>query len=926
RLVDASRIEKTLLQSNIILESFGNAKTVCNQNSSRFGKFMCFHFDANQILIGSSLQIYLLEKPRSLFDMATLDSSFHVFRLFLSSLTETELTEFGLDTLDEDYVNDMKSRRMCSVDVATWNDLVRSLVALDFSMVDISQLRLLLASIVLLNAVRFLPASPSPSDAPVNIRVRLLSHASKDSLASNENCLATDVNGATAEIHPDDLEKVFQAGRLLGLPNDALVGDFARQLVTRHVQAGTGSNAYRSRRLTEYSTTCSVSQAKEQRDCLVKALYSSLFDFLVQTVNDHLDSRSLQKAQREFGILDLFGFEVFEENGFEQFCINYANERLHQAFMRIAVNSVENEMKSEGLCTDCLPPHETHDNSALLTSVKVCAGLLDEVCLLNRVYDRGSRSANPVDQLDTRETDWLRCIQAQMVSDDYVFVGPGMSPTPKIKRNVSSNKTWSSSTGTVQSVPPGLRRVTDCFTVRHFAGPVTYSVSGFVAKNFDRLPTHLINWLTDATQSDLSVGSNKSPTDEVTKPTLIQFVLTRVATGAVAGRDISASPSPGRSPLRQQNSPASSVTTRPNSSSGKHLSMRVNLQREIAFYQSSLNCLLERLEAHRISFVRCIRPVLTSSSLTHSAANFKEFVNSPALPRLEIDKVHVKSQLVAGGLFDALLVLRAAFPARYKYGDFIRRYRMFWRLRGEQPSKIPDNGHIVALSDRYTKLFELEHIPPNRTASFQRRDTGESETQHLQQIVLLLLIFGLQINSPPDGVSDQSGDAAQPEWSSLIRQFGRTRIYLTRIQMQHLDRIRGLMRTRAARTIQRWFRLIRTYSFQSNKSEEADVQTLSPIHLQSVACTQGTLLRSDGEVHSSPRTLRTTLGPDSFPTHSTHIVSCRRLLDHSTSFCNNPVRYWCLRKLRRLDSLIPFIHIPLTVSPCLTRGLIDAVL
>lgn len=126
---------------------------------------------------------------------------------FLSSLTETELTEFGLDTLDEDYVNDMKSRRMCSVDVATWNDLVRSLVALDFSMADISQLRLLLASIVLLNAVRFLPASPSPSDAPVNIRVRLLSHASKDSLASNENCLATDVNGATAEIHPDDLEK-----------------------------------------------------------------------------------------------------------------------------------------------------------------------------------------------------------------------------------------------------------------------------------------------------------------------------------------------------------------------------------------------------------------------------------------------------------------------------------------------------------------------------------------------------------------------------------------------------------------------------------------------------------------------------------------------------------------------------------------------
>ncbi|THD23513.1 hypothetical protein D915_005541 [Fasciola hepatica] len=923
RVIDASRIETTLLKSNVILESFGNAKTICNRNSSRFGKFMCLHFDANQLLIGSSLQIYLLEKPRSLFDRTTLKSSFHAFRLFLSSLTETEMTEFGLDTLDDEYIKYITNRRMCAADIAAWKELVHSLVALGFSLVDVEQLRLLLAAIVLLNTVRFLPTSPTRVNVPINNRVRLLSHVSTDSSSSKENCSTIDVNGATAAIHPDDVEKVIQAGRLLGLPYGEVADEFTRQLITRCVQAGTGSNTYRSRRLTEYFTTCSVSQAKEQRDCLVKTLYSSLFDFLVQTINDQLNSQSLQNAQREYGILDLFGFEILEENGFEQFCINYANERLHQAFMRIAVNSVQDELNSEGLYRDCLPFNEGHDNSALLTSVKSCAGLLDEVCLLNRVYDRGNRLSNSVDILDAREADWLHRIQTQMASNIHVFVGAEITMTPKAKGSGPFNRTGFNNTSTVNSVPLSQRRAVNCFTVRHFAGPVTYSVSGFVAKNFDRLPTHLINWLVDGTRSDLYQSSRS---DGVSTPGLIQSVLARVGTAVVAVPNVSVSPSSCPSPLQQRNLPAGLITTARSSPSEKHSTTRVHLQREAKYYASSLNCLMERLETHRTSFVRCIRPVLTSPSAAHSVRNFNAQIKSSNLSRLCVDEEHVKSQLIAGGLFDALRVLRAAFPARYKYMDFIRRYRMFWRLCGTQPSETLDNRHIAALNDWYSKLFELEQIPPGRTPSSQRRDTGESETQHRQRIVLLLLILGLQLNLLSDDAGDKESDMDPPEWTALIRQFGRTRIHLTRPQIEHLDRIRDLMRLRAVRVIQRWFRHCQASRSHSPETKIPDVQTPSPGRSQSAACTADAQSWSADEIQNPLLDIQDNIsGPSSFATHSTHVVSCRCLPNHPSTSQQKPVRYWCSRKLGRLDCLVPFIHIPLAASTCLTRGLIDAV-
>ncbi|VDP89216.1 unnamed protein product [Echinostoma caproni] len=126
---------------------------------------------------------------------------------FLSSLNEADLTAFGLDTLEDDYQKYILNRRLCTADVATWKELVGSLVALGFSPTDVEQLKLLLVSIILLNSVRFLPASPARSDVPVNNRIRMLAYTNTDSPSTKENTPAVDMNGATAMIHPEDLEK-----------------------------------------------------------------------------------------------------------------------------------------------------------------------------------------------------------------------------------------------------------------------------------------------------------------------------------------------------------------------------------------------------------------------------------------------------------------------------------------------------------------------------------------------------------------------------------------------------------------------------------------------------------------------------------------------------------------------------------------------
>ncbi|KAF7259630.1 hypothetical protein EG68_03119 [Paragonimus skrjabini miyazakii] len=407
-----NELEHILLQSNPILEAFGNAQTIRNNNSSRFGKFMTLFYNMEQVIMGATVKVYLLEKPRTLFDDSTICSSFHVFRLFLTSLSKEEAKALGLERLVCDFQK--KAERLSSEDQRAWFSVLQSLMSMDYSSTDIEQLRKVLASLLLLNTTRFVPASP------LKITATSSKHGSPS--GSKENGHFVDNISATAAIHPDDIEQVLFASRLLGLSDGDEPEQFAHQLIIRRIQAGAGSNAFRSRRLTEYAITCNISQAKEQRDCLVKALYNSLFEHLVHTINKRLGSPAGDTRSTELSILDLFGFEQLAQNGFEQYCINYANERLHQNFMRIAVTSIYDDLASEGLASsvkqqsaaNILISLQTCDNSSILSAMKTCASLLDEVCLLNRLHDNSTKHTLVSSGcLDQREVDWLRRLQRQ---------------------------------------------------------------------------------------------------------------------------------------------------------------------------------------------------------------------------------------------------------------------------------------------------------------------------------------------------------------------------------------------------------------------------------------------------------------------------------------------------------------------------------
>ncbi|KAF6779487.1 hypothetical protein AHF37_00786 [Paragonimus kellicotti] len=553
-----NELEHILLQSNPILEAFGNAQTIRNNNSSRFGKFMTLFYNEEQVIMGATVKVYLLEKPRTLFDDSTICSSFHIFRLFLTSLSKEEAKVLGLERLVCDFQKN--AEHLPSEDQRAWLSVLQSLISMNYSSADIEQLRKVLASLLLLNTTRFVPASP------LKITTTSSKHGSPS--GSKEDGHFVNNISATAAIHPDDIEKVLFAARLLGLSDGDQCEQFAHQLITRRIQAGAGSNAFRSRRLTEYAITCNVSQAKEQRDCLVKALYSSLFEHLVHTVNERLGSPAVDTRWTELSILDLFGFEQLTQNGFEQYCINYANERLHQNFMRIAVTSIYDDLASEGVASsvkqqsaaNVLISLQSCDNSSVLSAMKTCAGLLDEVCLLNRLHENSTnRTLVSPGCLDQREVVWLRHLQNKRSLSGVVAFGAAKESCLKPERRIPK---VTSQQPPENSTPSSKQHSCDSFIIRHFAAPVTYSACGFVAKNLDRSPVHLLQWLAAST----SCLTDAPPSNSTGNSTLICSVVWRAANSEASNiREHVSSASTDRSPLRPLNSTSASPTSFPTS-------------------------------------------------------------------------------------------------------------------------------------------------------------------------------------------------------------------------------------------------------------------------------------------------------------------------------------------------------------------------
>ncbi|KAM9792697.1 myosin-9-like [Neosynchiropus ocellatus] len=298
RWIASGELEKQLLQANPILEAFGNAKTVKNDNSSRFGKFIRINFDVNGYIVGANIETYLLEKSRAI-RQAKEERSFHVFYYMLTGAGEKLRSELCL----EDY---SKYRFISSGNMTIPGQNDSDLFTETMEAFQIMGI-------------------------PEEERIGLLKVVSAVLQLGNMS-FKKERNSDQASM-PDDTaaQKVCH---LLGIN----VTDFTRAILSPRIKVG---RDYVQKAQTQ-------EQAEFAVEALAKASYERMFRWLVMRINKALDKTKRQGASF-IGILDIAGFEIFELNSFEQLCINYTNEKLQQLFNHTMFILEQEEYQREGI-------------------------------------------------------------------------------------------------------------------------------------------------------------------------------------------------------------------------------------------------------------------------------------------------------------------------------------------------------------------------------------------------------------------------------------------------------------------------------------------------------------------------------------------------------------------------------------------------
>lgn len=283
-----SNLSQQILRANPILEAFGNAQTVRNNNSSRFGKFIRIEFSRSGQVAGAFIDWYLLEKSRVV-KLNPQERTYHVFYQLLQGADHRMKDKFllsGMDVQDFAYTRAGNDTISGVSDKEEWSSLIEAFHIMDFSEQDQTAILKTIAAVLHLG----------------NITV------TKESTRADQASL-------TAEAY----EAVDKACKLLGVQSEP----FIQGLLHPRVKAG--------REWVEKVQT--PEQVRLAVDALSKGLYERGFGDLVTKLNRQLDRGGLSGDDTKFiGVLDIAGFEIFEDNSFEQLCINYTNEKLQQFF------------------------------------------------------------------------------------------------------------------------------------------------------------------------------------------------------------------------------------------------------------------------------------------------------------------------------------------------------------------------------------------------------------------------------------------------------------------------------------------------------------------------------------------------------------------------------------------------------------------
>uniref|UniRef100_T1IYK7 Myosin motor domain-containing protein n=1 Tax=Strigamia maritima TaxID=126957 RepID=T1IYK7_STRMM len=299
-----SWIEQQILEANPILEAFGNAKTIRNDNSSRFGKYIDIHFNQQGIIEGARIEQYLLEKSR-LISQAQNERNYHIFYCMLSGLSRDEKNK--LDLQDATHYNYLTQGGNITCDGrddgAEFSDIRSAMKVLLFSDKEIWEILKILGSMLHLGNVKYKAAVVDNLDTS----------------------------------HIIDAGPVIRASKLLEVDPKL----FVEALTSRSIFAQ-GDTVI---------LPLNASQAKDVRDAFVKGIYGRMFIWIVNKINSAIYKPKSAPGyiRTSIGVLDIFGFENFTRNSFEQFCINYANENLQQFFVRHIFKLEQEEYNLEAI-------------------------------------------------------------------------------------------------------------------------------------------------------------------------------------------------------------------------------------------------------------------------------------------------------------------------------------------------------------------------------------------------------------------------------------------------------------------------------------------------------------------------------------------------------------------------------------------------